>query len=335
MQIAQTVQCVETGHGVVLEIQVGQRGHGGQHVQIPDGVLAQIQIGKALRAGQLFDGAQAAFYHAQLGQGGKSRNDGQIVRAEPAAAEVKRRKLGQRRQALKTVDVLIGNGQLFQIGHERQVGVDLRVLGDGEFRDLPQLAGVDAVAVSCAGQLPQSRFHGRVGEFDFLNDAGHSVAQNRQGTDKAVIAHGDGVNGRLTGGEGNGAFVNGVLHGGVFTVGGVVELPGGVQGDVDILAVVARLVVADGGVRPLRLDLGLDIRVRDFVQQRDGVQQFVLLHVGLAQGGEQLGAGFGVDGIGQGVLGFRVVVVGLIQVRQLDGHVLVVVGEVVGKVIEP
>ena len=104
---------------------------------------------------------------------------------------------------------------------------------------------------------------------------------------------------------------------------------------INILAEEAGLLIRRGGGRPLCLNFPGNGGVCDTVQHLHRVQQFVLLHIDLAQCGVQLHGGLVMDGGGEGQLGLGVVPTLFVLVGQLNGHVFVVAGEAVGGVIEP
>ena len=176
----------------------------------------------------------------------------------------------------------------------------------------------------------------RILELHLFNDAAHGVAQNGQGADQTVVAHGDGVDLCLAALQGHGSDAGGIGGGGILTVGGHIQgaaLMG--EGQTDILAVKAGHEIGGGSRRPQGIQLRLDGGIGHLVQHIHRIQELVLLHVCPAQGHVQLGGGTVGDGTDQGVLGLGVVAGILVDLGQVDGHILVLTGELIGNVIEP
>ena len=334
-QIHQTAQRRQIRHGVVTQVDDLEGADGGEHAQVAHGVSAQVQLlqaGGPLQEAQGADGAAPQGQLLQSGQGLEHIHVG----ADGAAAEVQALEPGHALQEGQVFDLPIRQGQLLQVQQMPQVA-QLNGLGrDIQLGDGPQVIGVDHRLVAEHELLLDQLLDGRIGKLHLLDDTAHGVAQNGQGTHETVVAHGDGVDLGLAALQGHGGDAGGVGGGGVLAVGGDIEgaaLMGEIQAD--ILAVEAGHKIRRGSCGPQSIQLRLDGGVRHLVEHVHRIQELVLLHIGPAQGHIQLGGSSVSDGTDQGVLCLGVVAGILVNLGQVDGHILVLSGKFIGDVIEP
>ena len=335
-KIRQAAQDGQIGDGIVLKVQLRQGGHAGQGFQLLQSVAPQIQKRQILGTFQTGQGAQGALRHGQAGQGRQGTQNFQVVHREAAARQIQHHQLAQGRQAFQRRNFQAVDGQARQIGQVGQVTEILGSLRNGELRNAPQSVGVNRGGGTGVDQLPDGGLHGLILEFRFFDDAGDGVIQVGNPADKAVFLHGNGTDLGFACGQGNAAAVAIPGHGGVISVGGVENgISVGGQVHINILAEKAGLLIGLGCGRTLILNFLADGTLRNLLQQGNRVQELILLHEHLAQGGVQLHRGIVPDGGGQGQLGLGVVAGFLVLVGKLNGHVFVMTGEIVGAVIEP
>ena len=244
--------------------------------------------------------------------------------------------MAQFAQIIQVAHVPAGKSQTFQIGHILQVFQSGRLRRNLKLRNLPQVVGKDGMAGFALEDVPYCGFHGGVPEFHGFNYAADGVAQNGHRADKTVVRHADGVDLGFTQRQCHRLGVGRICYGRVIPVGGVVQgAGGGGKGHTDILTVVAGIVVGGGSGGPQSRQLGGNGGVFDVRQQRNRVQQLILLHIGFAQSHVELLGCACLNGLGQGNLRLGVIAGGLILVGKLNGNVFVLAGIVIGKIVEP
>ena len=228
------------------------------------------------------------------------------------------------------------DGKTFQVGKVLDVIENCGLLWHGELPDIPEHVGVKGLRGTCLNLLAQGRFHGFVHQLHPLYHTGDGVLQGDNRADQAVFSNGNGLYLRHAGGKMDAVFIHRACCGGVGSIGGVIDrTAGSCQMDVDILAVEAGGTVRRGSGRAFGGKLSGNGRVCNAVQQPNSVQKLILGHIGLAQDAIGLCGGNRTDSLGQSRFGLGEIAVGPVLAGKLNGHILVMAGEIVGKGIEP
>ena len=134
-----------------------------------------------------------------------------------------------------------------------------------------------------AQELTDIGVQGWVGELHRLDNACDGIPKNRQRTDQAVVSHGHCPDRRFSQIQGDRTCIRGGNRG-ILCSGADIERACAGNFHVHIMAVKSGLHAGSGGGGTLRIQLRFDGRVGDLIQHGYGVQEFVLLYVGLAQG---------------------------------------------------
>ena len=209
-------------------------------------------------------------------------------------------------------------------------------LGNGEAGDLPQHVGVQRVILMGHDHLADGGVNNCIVEGDFFDDTADGKAGRGYGADQTVGSNGNGPEAGFTGGQLEAFFEGCVLGGGIFHVGGIVDLAVvRFQFHGNILAVKTGFGRNRRCGRAEGIQFCLDGGIGDVVQQIHRIQKLVLFHIDFAQRLIQLCCGLICDGPGQGVFCLCVVSGVAELVCQLNGHVIILIGQLVCPVIEP
>ena len=335
-QIGQSTQYGQVSNGVVGQNDLLKTGQILQRLQVPDGVVGQIQLDEPCSVLQAGQGAESAIRQVQLLQSRQGSHGSQTVRREPAAGEIQLFQVGQFTQVVQVAHAPSIQRQRFQIGHVLQVFQGGHVIRNSQLCNLPQVVGVKDMGGLALQDIPHGAFHIGIHKDYGLNNAADGITENGNGTYKPIVRYTDGVDLGLSGGQLNGGGIRSVCDGGIVSVGGVVQCSlRGRQGDADILAIVAGFVVRRRGRGPQSLQLAENGGVCNVGHQCLRVQQLVLLHVGFAESHIELLGGSGCNGLGQSDLCFGIVPGRFILIGQLNGHIFVLAGVIIGQVVKP
>ena len=172
-------------------------------------------------------------------------------------------------------------------------------------------------------------------EGDNLDDAANGIAVNSKRTDNVLVVDRNAVNGGFAFRKSNGFLIQ-ISGGGIISLYVDIYFAAVAAGFyINVIAVKTGRRVKGGRCRPDCCNFLVDLGVFDGIQHINSIKKLILLHIGLAQCNIQLHSASVGDGLGQSVLRFGVVSVGLIMLSKLNSDFVAASGLIVSEVIEP
>ena len=336
LQLRAVFEVGERGDGVVGQMQLLERLQGGQGGEVGDGVVGKVEELQLLQADQgvdVDDGAAGEVQARQLRQGDDGAHRRRRERAAGQVQRAQRRQLGEDRQVHRRAAMV--QRERAQAGEVRQILQRGDGIGQVQLLDGPELVRHQRAASRLAEQLTDIAVQPRVRQRDRLHDAADGIAGVDRVAHEAVVRHAQRDDLALARGQGDGAGIDVRLFGREIAVAdGVDGALGPGDGDIDVFRIGAALRLDHGCGGAQGVDLGADGVVGDAAEHGLGVKELVLLHVGLGQGDVEVGrVGALRDGVDEGIFGLRIVAASLVSVREPDGKLGVLRGEVHGELV--